>query len=66
VLLLFSRAYGRFPRHSFEIGAEAVAAIAQQVDAPIEPFEVLAMSDRTLKRHRAEIRELLGFREAKR
>ena len=64
VLLLFFRGRGRFPRHSLEIGVEAIAAIAKQVNAPIEPFDVLDISNRTLKRHRAEIRELLGFREA--
>jgi TnpA family transposase len=64
VLLLFYRAHGRFPRGAAEIETEAIAAVARQIDVPIVPFDVIDMSDRTLKRHRAEIRALLGFREA--
>jgi len=64
VLLLFYRAHGRFPRGASEIETEAIAAVARQIDAPIVPFDVIDTSDRTLKRHRAEIRALLGFREA--
>jgi TnpA family transposase len=61
VLLLFYRVHGRFPRGASEIETEAIAAVARQIDVP---FDVLDRSDRTLKRHRAEIRALLGFREA--
>ena len=64
VLLLFYRAHGRFPRRASEIEAEAIATVARQIDAPAEPFDAMDMSDRTLKRQRAEIRSLLGFREA--
>jgi Domain of unknown function (DUF4158) len=58
VLLLFYRAHGRFPRHGSEIEAEAMTAVARQIDTPIEPLDLLDMGDRTLKRHRAEIRGL--------
>jgi Domain of unknown function (DUF4158) len=64
VLLLFYRAYGRFPRRASEIETEAIVAVARQIDVPIVPFDVIDMGDRTLKRHRAEIRTMLGFREA--
>jgi TnpA family transposase len=64
VLLLFYRTYGRFPRRASEIETEAIVDVARQIDAPIVPFDVIDMGDRTLKRHRAEIRTLLGFREA--
>ena len=64
VLLLFYRAHGRFPRRAAEIEAEAITTVARQIDAPAEPFDAMDMSDRTLKRQRAEIRSLLGFREA--
>jgi hypothetical protein len=64
VLLLFYRAYGRFPRRASEIETEAIVAVARQIEAPIVPFDVIDMGDRTLKRHRAEIRTMLGFREA--
>jgi hypothetical protein len=43
---------------------EAIATVARQIDARVEPFEAIDMGDRTLKRQRAEIRALLGFREA--
>jgi len=64
VLLLFYRAHGRFPRRASEIEAEAITTVARQIDAPAEPFDAMDMSDRTLKRQRAEIRSMLGFSEA--
>ena len=64
VLLLFYRAHGRFPRRASEIEAEAIATVARQIDVPADPFDAMDMGDRTLKRQRAEIRSLLGFREA--
>ena len=64
MLLLFYRAHGRFPRRAAEIEAEAITTVARQIDASSEPFDAMDMSDRTLKRQRAEIRSLLGFREA--
>ncbi len=64
VLLLFYRVHGRFPHHASEIETEAIAAVARQIDVPIVSFDVLDMSDRALKRHCAEIRTILGFREA--
>ena len=64
VLLLFYRTHGRFPRHALDIEAETIVAVARQIGAPVEPFDIIDLGDRTLKRHRAEIRTLLGFREA--
>ena len=61
VLLLFYRSHGRFPRRASEIELETIVAVAGQIGAPID---VVDLGDRTLKRHRAEIRALLGFREA--
>ena len=64
LLFLFHRAHGRFPKTSTEIGAKAVARVAQQLGVkPSDDHEYDATS-RTWKRHRAEIRMLLGFREA--
>lgn len=63
-LLLFFRAHGRFPHVQSEIEAVSIAAVAKQLRVPVEPFDVIDLGDRTLKRHRAEIRKLVGFREA--
>ena len=63
-LLLFFRAHGRFPRDPSEIDAANIAAVARQLRVPVTPVDVMDLDDRTMKRHRAEIRALLGFREA--
>lgn len=64
LLLLFHRAHGRFPRRLAEIDAAAVAYVAQQLDVEASLDDRSATTGRTWKRHRAEIRALLGFREA--
>ena len=64
VLLLFFRRHGRFPRDASEIDAASTDAIAKALGVPVTPYDVTDLEDRTLKRHRAEIRSLLGFREA--
>ena len=67
VMLLFYRARGRFPRAAGEVDEGAVAGLARAlgVPAPVGRAALLpASDDRTLKRQRAEIRALLGFREA--
>jgi TnpA family transposase len=66
VLLLFYRARGRFPRAA-EVDRHAAAELARAlgVPAPDGAAALLpASDDRTLKRQRAEISTLLGFREA--
>jgi len=66
VMLLFYRARGRFPRDLAEVDKDAVADLALRlgVPAPGNRAALLpASDDRTLKRQRAEIRALLGFRE---
>lgn len=64
LLLLFHRVHGRFPKEPTEIDHSVVANVARQleVDDPLEDWYDTA--GRTWKRHRAEIRALLGFREA--
>jgi len=67
IMLVFYRARGRFPRAAAEVDKEAVAALARRLDVlvPRDGAALLpASDDRTLKRQRAEIRALLGFREA--
>jgi hypothetical protein len=57
-------AHGRFPKTPTEIGAKAVARIAQQLGVKPSDDDDYDATSRTWKRHRAEIRVLLGFREA--
>ena len=64
VLLLFHRANGRFPKKLTDIDAEAVAHVARQLGVDPDAHSDYDMTGRTWKRHRAEIRALLGFREA--
>jgi hypothetical protein len=62
IMLAFSRSMGRLPRPGEALGPATVAHIARQVGCDVsDSGEAHA---RTLKRHRAEIRALLGFREA--
>ncbi len=63
VLLLFFRAYGRFPRAPEELAPDTVADVARQLGIGWAPAQPLTVSGRTVERHRAEIRTLLGFRE---
>ena len=67
IMLLFYRARGRFPRAAAEVDKDAVAELARALGVPT-PGDTAALlpssDDRTLERQRAEIRALLGFREA--
>ena len=64
VLLLFYRANGRFPKEPIEIDEETVARVARQLGAELNDHDWCDTTNRTWKRHRAEIRAWLGFREA--
>ena len=67
VMLLFFRTRGRFPRAAAEVDEEAVAQLARRLGVPAPGGQTALLpgsDDRTLKRQRAEIRALLGFREA--
>ena len=66
VMLLFYRARGRFPRTA-EVDKSAVAGLARTLGVPPPENEAALLPGadyRTFKRQRAEIRALLGFREA--
>jgi len=63
VLLLFYRAHGRFPRNPAEIEDGVVAFVANQLGMRPEDHSGYDTASRTWKRHRAEVRTLLGFRE---
>jgi TnpA family transposase len=64
LLLLFFRAHGRFPRTQEEIEPDTVAYVSRLLGIEPTPATSPAVSGRTVERHRAEIRALLGFREA--
>jgi TnpA family transposase len=67
VMLLFFRARGRFPRAAAEVDEDAVAELARTLGVPAPPSGAPLLpeaADRTAERQRAEIRALLGFREA--
>jgi TnpA family transposase len=64
VLLLFFRDHGRFPRRAAEVDAAAIDMIAQQIAVTRPANDTLNLSERTVERHRAEIRARFGFREA--
>jgi TnpA family transposase len=64
VLLAFFRDQGRFPRTASEVDDLLVEEIAQQLAIAIPADFTLSLSGRTAERRRAEIRALLGFREA--
>jgi TnpA family transposase len=64
VLLLFFHHEGRFPQHRHEIARAVVAHIAEQVGVPLEDYMRYDWSARSIKYHRAQIRDAFGFREA--
>ncbi len=64
VLLLFFRRYGRFPRAASEVDPATVSDLARQLGVTGPDHAADLLTDRTVKRHRSEIRTLLGFREA--
>jgi hypothetical protein len=65
VLLLFYRTHGRFPKKPTEIDEGTVEQVARQLGAELDDHTWYDTTSRTWKRHRAEIRALLGFREAR-
>ena len=55
---------GRFPQHRHEIARAVVAHIAEQAGVPYEEYMQYDWSARSIKYHRAQIRDAFGFREA--
>lgn len=64
VLLMFFRTQGRFPRTLSEVDPAVVEEIAGLIAVEVPSGYTPNLSGRTAERHRAEIRALLGFREA--
>jgi uncharacterized protein DUF4158 len=63
LLLKFVIHFGRFPRGRSELPDEAVEFVARQVQVPPGELGFYEWSGRSIERHRAEIRELLDYRE---
>jgi hypothetical protein len=66
LMLKFFELEGRFPRHAGELPEAAVKYMAQQVKVHAANLASYDWSGRTIKYHRAQIREAYGFREATR
>jgi hypothetical protein len=64
VLLKFFQVEGRFPRDPQEVPLVAVEYVAPQVGLSPGAWGRYAWDGRTVEYHRAQIRRLLGFREA--
>jgi len=62
-LLKFFEIDGRFPEYAAEVPEQAVAYLAEQVKVDPALFVKYQWSGRTSERHRAQIRNALGFRE---
>lgn len=63
VLLKFFQIEARFPRHKQEVPKLVVSYIARILGVSPRLFRQYEWTGRTFERHRAEIREFLGFRE---
>jgi hypothetical protein len=63
LLLKFYGRFGRFPRGRSELHDDAVEFVARQLGVSAGSVGFYEWSGRTIKRHRAEIRAYLGFRE---
>ncbi len=64
VLLLYFQREGRFPEHRHDVPRPVVAHVAAQVGVPYEDWVRYDWGGRSIKYHRAQIREALGYREA--
>lgn len=66
LILKFFAIEARFPRHAGEVPKAAVDYVAGQVKVDPARLGEYDWSGRSIERHRAQIREALGFREATR
>lgn len=63
VSLKFYIQHGRFPRYRTELDDEAVVFVAAQLRVDSSALSSYDWTGRTAERHRAQVREHLGFRE---
>ena len=64
LLLKFFQLEARFPENSSEIPADVVNYVAKLLDIKREKYQFYNWQGRSIKYHRAQIREFFGFREA--
>ncbi len=64
VSLKFFQYQGRFPKGKQEINKQMIEYIAKQVEVPTDSFQEYDWNGRSIKYHRAQIREYMGFRES--
>ncbi len=64
LLLKFFQHEGRFPESVAEIPSPIIEYVAQQLNLPPDVIEAYQWDGRTIKEHRRQIRELLGFHPA--
>ena len=64
LLLKFFQFEGRFPENESELPLAIIEYVAQQLNVSAEVIKTYKWKGRRIKEHRAEIRELLCFREA--
>jgi len=65
ILLKFFEIYARFPENSQEISFIVVDYVAKLLDIPPEKYSYYDWQGRSIKYHRAQIREFFGFQETK-
>ncbi|WP_406071609.1 DUF4158 domain-containing protein [Micromonospora sp. NBC_01638] len=63
LLLKFYGRFGRFPRGRAELHDDVVELVARQLGVDVDSLGFYEWAGRTIKRHRAEVRAHLGFRE---
>jgi Domain of unknown function (DUF4158) len=63
LLLKFFQSEGRIPRHRNEIPPTIIAHMAKQTTVPADHMLQYNWRSRAIKYHRAQIRDVLGFRE---
>jgi len=64
LLLKFFQIEGRFPLAKNEIPPPVIRFLAKHIGVPMAEYIHYDWTGRAIKHHRAQIRELLGFREA--
>ncbi|PHE39727.1 Tn3 family transposase [Bacillus pseudomycoides] len=64
VSLKFFQYQGRFPKGKQEINKQLIEYVAKQVGVPADSFQEYDWNGRSIKYHRAQIREYMGFRES--
>lgn len=63
LLLKFYTRHGRFPTGRSNLPGEVVEFVARQVQVASAGLQTYEWTERSIERHRAQIREQLGFRE---